>query len=201
MPNLLSPVADDAAETEEHTPVAGDHGSTSSPPRLSEGVPPAATATEVERGSRLDEPSAPPPWLQNGAGADVVTKVITKEGSEKTFGMGISPGLLVGDVKVNGAAARAGLRDGMQIVSVMGERVTDRPQVLAILKSLAPTEALTIELRTRNGAPQQPAADIASQLADAKERLRLHLESMEAKAVELAELKQHAAALRAGASK
>jgi predicted metalloprotease with PDZ domain len=198
---LLSPVADDAAENEEDTPVAG---SMSSPPRLSEGVPPAATTTrEVERGSRLDEPSAPPPWLQTGAGvgADVATKVITKAGTEKTFGMGISPGLLIGDVKVDGAAARAGLRDGMQIVSVMGERVIDRSQVLTILKSLAPKQALTIELRWSNGAPQQPASDMASQLADAKERLRLHMERMEAKAMELAELKQRAAALRAGATK
>ena len=186
MPNLLSPVADDAAEDEEDTPVAGDRGSMSALPHLSEGVPPEATAPRetAERGSRLDEPSAPPPWLQNGAGdgADVVTKVMTKKGTETTFGMSIGQDLLIGDVKVGGAAARAGLSGGMQIVSVMGERVTDRPQVLTILKSLAPKQALTIELRRSNGAPQQAAGDttgdIVSQLEDAKQRLQLHLESM-----------------------
>ncbi len=206
---MLSPVADDAAEDEEDTPVAADRGSTSTLPRLSEGVPPEVTAAreKIQRGSRLDEPSAPPPWLQNGAGvgADVVTKVLTKEGTEKTFGMGISPDLLVGDVKVDGAAARAGLSSGMQIVSVMGQRVTDRPQVLTILKSLAAEQALTIEVRKSNGAapqaPHQAAGDTASLLADAKERLQLHLESMEAKAAELAELKQRAAVLRGGATK
>ena len=198
---MLSPVADDAAEDEEDTP---GRGSVSGPPHVSEGVPPAV-GERVERGSRLDEPSAPPPWLQNGADADVMTKVIIKEGSETSFGMGINPDLLIGDVKVDGAAARAGVCDGMQIVSVMGERVTERQRVLVILKSLPPKAPLTIELR-RIGSQQkpqqpQPAAGVASQLVDAREALRLHLESMEVKAAELAELKQRRAALQAGATK
>ena len=134
-----------------------------------------------------------------------MTKVITKAGSETSFGMGINPDLLIGDVKVGGAAARAGVCDGMQIVSVMGERVTERQRVLLILKGLAPTDPLTIELRwsgTQQEPQQlQPAADAATQLTDAKEALRLHLESMEVKAAELAELKQRRAALQAGATK
>ena len=84
-----------------------------------------------------------------------MTKVIIKEGSETSFGMGINPDLLIGDVKVGGAAARAGVCDGMQIVSVMGERVTERQRVLVILKSLPPKAPLTIELR-RIGSQQKP---------------------------------------------
>ena len=196
----------------------------SAPPTLSEGVPPAAMSAggggggpngrqqQVVRGSRLDEPSAPPPWMQQqgggggggggaggagGGGAQVLTKVVKKAGGEPTFGLSISPALCVGDMKAGGAAERAGLSDGDQIVSVLGVGVSSRDQVLKLLKGLADGEPLTMEVR-RQQQQQPPAAsaaaasgeDVTPLLAEAKEALRQHLAGMELRAQELAELKR-----------
>lgn len=197
MPDLLSPVG----EAGEEQAVLSGRASVTGPPCISEGVPPAdpSAGEGIVRGSRLDEPSAPPPWVSTAASpgdGKVMTKTVVRAGTETSFGMSITTELLIGAVKDGEAAARAGLCVGMQIVSVMGERVTAREQVLRILQNVGPKDPLMMELR--HSTEQQPTDNVALLLAEAKELLRVHLENMEARADELRELKRRATALRAG---